>query len=91
VAELIRDLAQTNHPVIVFVHQRLDEVNVHSVAGAAVVRGILEHSGKVSAVFQGHSHQNEYQDINSIYYCTMRAVIEGRGAGNNGYSEIACV
>jgi len=52
VAELIRDLAQTNHPVIVFVHQRLDEANVHSVAGAAVVRGILEHSAKSQQCFR---------------------------------------
>jgi len=52
-------------------------------ASAPEVRQILEDSGNVSAVFQGHSHQNDYRDINGIHYCTMRAVIEGSGAANN--------
>ena len=86
---LKKDLAGASGPAVVFVHQRLDSDDVHAVASAPEVRQILEDSGNVSAVFQGHSHQNDYRDINGIHYCTMRAVIEGSGAANNGYAEIA--
>jgi alkaline phosphatase len=86
---LKKDLAGAAGPAVVFVHQRLDSDDVHAVASAPEVRQILEDSGNVSAVFQGHSHQNDYRDINGIHYCTMRAVIEGSGAANNGYAEIA--
>jgi alkaline phosphatase len=74
---------------IVFVHQRLDIPGVHTVASAPEVRRILEDSGKVLAVFQGHSHQNDHREINRIHYCTMRAVIEGSGLENNGYSVVS--
>jgi predicted phosphodiesterase len=74
---------------VVFVHQRLDTEGVHSVASAAAVRQVLEQSRKVLAVFQGHSHQNDYREVNGIHYCTMRAVIEGSGAENNGYSIVS--
>jgi predicted phosphodiesterase len=75
--------------VLVFVHQRLDIPGVHTVASAPEVRHILETSGKVAAVFQGHSHQNDYREINRIHYCTMRAVIEGSGVENNGYGVVS--
>jgi hypothetical protein len=74
---------------IVCVHQRVDIPGVHTVASAPDVRQILESSGKVLAVFQGHSHQNDYREINRIHYCTMRAVIEGSGLENNGYSVVS--
>lgn len=85
---LAGDLAKTNRPAIVFVHQRLDDAGVHGVASAAGVRRVLEQAGTVKAVFQGHSHQNDYREINGIHYCTMRAVVEGSGATNSGYAEI---
>jgi len=85
---LQQDLAASKGPVLVFVHQRLDVEGVHAVASAREVRAILERSGKVAAVFQGHSHQNDYREIDGIHYCTMRAVIEGSGAANNGYALI---
>lgn len=74
---------------LVFVHQRLDIPGVHAVASAPEIRSLLEASGKVVAVFQGHSHQNDYREINRIHYCTMRAVIEGSGPDNNGYSIVS--
>jgi alkaline phosphatase len=82
-------LEQAPSRAIVFVHQRLDIPGVHTVASASEVRQILESSGKVVAVFQGHSHQNDYREINRIHYCTMRAVIEGSGVENNGYSVVS--
>jgi alkaline phosphatase len=86
---LKEQLGATSGFALVFVHQRLDIPGVHTVASAPEVRHILENSGKVMAVFQGHSHQNDYCEINGIHYCTMRAVIEGSGSANNGYSIVS--
>jgi predicted MPP superfamily phosphohydrolase len=82
------DLDATSSKVIVFAHQRLDATKQHSVKNNAEVRKILELSGKVLAVFQGHSHQNDYQEIAGVHYCTLVAMVEGSGAENNGYSVL---
>jgi alkaline phosphatase len=82
-------LASAPGSAVIFVHQRLDIPGVHSVASAEEVRGILEGSGKVAAVFQGHSHQNDYREVGGIHYCTMRAVVEGSGIESNGYSIVS--
>lgn len=83
---LTADLAQTQKPVVVFAHQRLDVRNNHGVKNNAEVRSILEQSGRVLAVFQGHSHRNDLKEINGIHYCTLRAMVEGSGKKNSGYS-----
>jgi len=70
----------------VFAHQRLDVQNDHGVKNCAQVRKVLEDSGKVLAVFQGHSHKNDLKDIVDIHYCTLVAMVEGMGPENNGYS-----
>ena len=80
------DLKTNDRPVIVFAHQRLDVSNNHGVKNNADVRQVLEASGKVLAVFQGHSHQNDYREIDGIHYCTLVAMVEGSGAENNGFS-----
>lgn len=83
---LSADLADTSHKVVVFAHQRLDVAGDLSVKNAAEVRAKLEEPGKVFAVFQGHSHENDYQEIAGIHYCTLVGMVEGSGAENNGYS-----
>ncbi len=83
---LADDLKQTELPVIVFAHQRLDVSNSHGVKNAPAVRKLLEDSGKVEIVFQGHSHKNDHKEISGIHYCTMVAMVEGSGEQNNGYS-----
>jgi alkaline phosphatase len=83
---LAADLKATEHKTIVFAHQRLDETKQHSVKNAAAARKILEASGKVLAVFQGHSHANDYQSIGGIHYATLVAMVEGAAPENNGYS-----
>jgi len=42
----------------------------------------------VAAVFQGHSHQNEHRAINGIHYCVFKAMVEGSGQTNSGYSTV---
>jgi predicted phosphodiesterase len=80
------DLQSTRKKTVVFAHQRLDVSNDHGVKNCPDVRQLFEESGKVLAVFQGHSHQNDLKDIGGIHYCTLVAMVEGSGAENNGYS-----
>lgn len=81
------DLKQNKLPVIVFIHQMLDESkNVkQAVQNAAEVRQILEQSGRVLCVFQGHVHEERYNLINGIHYYSVNAVVEGDGSDNNAY------
>lgn len=85
------DLKATDRKTIVFAHQRWDVSNDHGVKNCPDVRTAFEESGKVLAVYQGHSHKNDLKDIGGIHYCTLTAMVEGSGAENNGYSvmEIA--
>lgn len=80
------DLKATTLPTIVFAHQRLDVSNDHGVKNCEAIRGILEKSGRVQAVFQGHSHRNDHHEIAGIHYCTLRAMVEGSGLDNSGAS-----
>ncbi len=85
---LERDLASTRLPVVVFVHQRLDVGAPYGIKNAATVRAVLEKSGKVASVFQGHSHKNDHQVIQGISYVTLVAMVEGAGPTNSGYSVL---
>jgi predicted phosphodiesterase len=80
------DLKAADSKVIVFAHQRLDDAGQYAVKNAAEVRKALEASGKVQAVFQGHSHKNDHREIGGIHYTTLVAMVEGAGPDNNGYS-----
>ncbi len=80
------DLASNDKPVVVFAHQRLDVSNSYGVKNNVAVRQVLEASGDVVAVFQGHSHENDLKQIGGIHYCTLVAMVEGSGPENNGYS-----
>jgi alkaline phosphatase len=88
VAWLKDDLAANTRKTIVFAHQRLDVGNPYGVKNAAEIRATLERSGNVVAVFQGHSHKNDYKEINGVHYCTLVAMVEGGGIENNGYSTL---
>ncbi len=82
------DLKASDKPVIVFAHQRLDDGGKHAVKNAADVRKIFESSGRVRAVFQGHSHRNAHQEIGGTHYATLVAMVEGAGPDHNGYSTL---
>lgn len=82
------DLKSTSKPIVVFAHQRLDVSNHYGVKNAATVREVFEDSGNVLAVFQGHSHKNDLKVIGGIHYCTMVAMVEGKGSESNGYSLV---
>ncbi|NNE00158.1 MAG: alkaline phosphatase [Pirellulaceae bacterium] len=80
------DLKATSKKVIVFAHQRLDVSDKYGVKNNADVRNVLESSGNVLAVFQGHNHKNDLKEIGGIHYCTLVAMVEGSGKQSNGYS-----
>ena len=86
------DLAATDLPTLVFVHQRvdLDKPNHYAVHSAKEVRAILSQSGMVAAVFQGHSHTNDHNLIDGVNYVTLTAMVEGGGDQNNAYSVLHC-
>lgn len=79
---------------MVFIHHQLDSVafeemhRVHCPENAVIVREILEDSGNVIAVFQGHYHQGSLNKINNIFYYTLKAVVEGSGPENNNYAIV---
>lgn len=83
---LRKDLHSSSLPAIVFVHQRLDVGAPHGIKNALEIRQVLEESGKVTAVFQGHSHKNDYRQINDVHYVTLVAMVEGTGLEHSGYS-----
>lgn len=85
---LADDLRATGKPTILFMHQRTDIVAREAITSGAEVRKILEDSGKVLAVFQGHHHINDHNEINGIHYCTMMAMVDGSGAENNAYALV---
>jgi len=74
------DLAGTDLPTIVCVHQPLD-VDFESLAGGPPivnhldVQRALVDSGVVVAVLQGHDHENRHALIEGIHYITFTAMV----------------
>ena len=85
---LRQDLTAASLPVIVFVHQLLDGEGNLYVDNAGDVRNILQTSGKVLAVFQGHKHDGDYNNIEGIHYYTLKAMVIGSGVENNSYATV---
>jgi len=82
------DLAAARDRTVVFIHQPLDGTRQEYIRNAADVRDILQRSGKVLGVFQGHIHQGGYSHIEGIHYCTQRALVEGNGPESNAYAVV---
>lgn len=75
---LSADLAATTIPVVIFCHYRLDDAGDYSVNNRAAVRSIIEASGKVRAVIQGHNHLNALNRINGVSYLTLDAMTDNQ-------------
>jgi hypothetical protein len=80
IAWLQQDLAASDDPTIVFVHQMLDqyveELGRALVSNQPEVQGILEADGDVVAVFQGHDHDNAHDSVGGIHYVTFEALVD---------------
>lgn len=88
---LVADLAHAKGPAVLFVHQLLDGTGTVYVKNAAAVREVIEASGKVIAVFQGHHHSGSYQRINGIHYYTLKGMIENAYPANNAFAMVEIV
>lgn len=87
-AWLRADLAATTLPVVVVMHHPASEQSfddsrwflgrdhVALVKERAALRSILEASGKVRAVFNGHVHRNHLDVIGGIPYVTLQSLVE---------------
>ncbi len=82
------DLQQTEHKAIVCVHQCLDLIPPYGVRNCNAVKSVLEKSGKVLGVLQGHFHFGNYSDMHGIHYCTLQAIVEGSGPEHNAYAML---
>jgi 3',5'-cyclic AMP phosphodiesterase CpdA len=88
IAWLQRDLAATPLPSIVLMHHPASEMrldgnrwfekrpNLCRVVERRALREVLEASGKVLAVFNGHVHWNHFDVIAGIPYVTLQSLIE---------------
>lgn len=78
------DLASTNRPTLVFVHQPLDDhverwggpAGRPTVGNRSAVQQVLAAAGNVIAVFQGHTHRNVYNFVDGIHYVTFVAMVD---------------
>lgn len=75
---LKRKLDTLEGDVYLFLHQNLDPTvhESHRLANDREIRRILEESGKVKTVFQGHYHPGNEYERNGIRYVTYPAVCE---------------
>ncbi len=87
---LEKDLKGTKNPTLVFCHHPLFEYRREGykfhVNGYERVQKLLEGSGKVLAVFQGHVHEEKHKTINGIHYITQLGMVDYEGLENNSFS-----
>lgn len=70
-------LAALDGDVYLFMHQNIDpaiQAQDHRLANADEVCGIIEQSGKVKAVYQGHYHWGNRSARNGVEYITLPAM-----------------
>lgn len=76
--ELKKELASVLGDAVVLLHQNIDpNIHVsHRLSNADQIRKILEESGRVTCVIQGHYHPGAENSVNGIRYLTMPAMCE---------------
>jgi 3',5'-cyclic AMP phosphodiesterase CpdA len=96
------DLAATTLPSVVLMHHSASEQDLGDsfwfrsaphlalVKERAELRAILEASGKVRAVFNGHVHRNHLDVIGGIPYVTFQSLIENLDEDAPGRPAAAC-
>lgn len=81
-AQLEKTLDKLTGDTYIFMHQNIDP-NIredHRLFNDAEMRRILEESGKVRGVFQGHYHWGMESEVNGIKYVTLKAMCENDDA-----------
>ena len=77
----LKDQLQQCEKAVILCHQNLhgsNKENPHMIRNAAQIRKILEESGKVTTVFQGHDHKGNDCTVNGIRYHTLKGMCEKR-------------
>ena len=93
-AWLDEELKVATTPVVVFCHQLLDGFSTGKGLGGVFVGNwkrvveIMEKSGNVLALIQGHHHQGHYSFRNGIHYWTVKAMISGAHPPHNSYAIV---
>jgi predicted phosphodiesterase len=84
---LEEDLKANKLPAIVFIHQLLGDSKgmKKSAQNAPEVRRILEQSGNVLCVFEGHVNSERHSVIKHIHYYSFISTVFGNGPKNNSY------
>lgn len=95
-AWLRQDLAAAQgRPVIVFIHENIDDRVVdgsfdpHLLRNTDQVRPVIEASGNVQAVIQGHYHVGLCTVLNGIPYFGATAMATGPGVDNNAFAIVS--
>ena len=81
-------LASAKGPVVPIVHQQLDAEDETCIRNAAEIRKILEASGKVRLVIQGHRHEGAFREVNGIGYFTGAASVLGSQGMSNAFALV---
>jgi 3',5'-cyclic-AMP phosphodiesterase len=96
------DLKATTLPTLVFMHHSASEQDLRDsiwfaeqphialVKERAELRKLLEESGKVLAVFNGHLHRNHLDVIRGIPYVTIQSLTENLDDDAPGTPAAAC-
>lgn len=80
VAFLREALATALGPCVPILHQQLDTPDGSCIANAAEIRRIIEESGKVKCVVQGHWHEGSFREIGGVaYYSAPASVFDSVG------------
>ena len=99
---LTRDLDATALPTVILMHHSASEQDLSDsfwfnglahlalVKERAELRAILERSGKVRVVFNGHVHRNHFDVIRGIPYVTIQSLIENLDEDAPGRPAAAC-
>lgn len=87
---LKEDLKTHKLPTIVFIHQLLGDSKgmKKSAQNAPEVRKILERSGRVLCVFEGHVNSERHSLIGHIHYYSFISSVFGDGLKNNSYAIV---
>lgn len=72
-------LAASLLPVIIISHQRIDKETRFAVRNYDMVRNMITLSDKVTAVFQGHNHEDDLLQIDGTSYYTLSAHVDDAG------------
>ena len=86
------DLKKTRKPTIIFCHHPLHEYRrdgyKFEINNYQEVQSILNESGMVRAVIQGHVHEEKFVEIDGIHYISQLAMVDYSGLENSSFSLV---